>query len=136
MDSRATRALAVNVRNLMEAHSPKLSQAALAQRAGVSQRAISYLVNYRDVQDRHPGTDTAEAVAGAFGIPLWQILIPDIPLEVLLSGQLTKLVENYRDAPPEGRASVDRVAESEAKLSVQTFDPPISGDRQKIGSGR
>lgn len=130
MDSNATRALAQNVRRLMEAEDPRLSQSALAKRAGVSQRAIGYLVNYQDAHDRHPGTDTAEAVARAFGLPLWQLLIPGIPVDVLLSHQLTKLVENYRDAPKEGRACVDRVAESEARSANTAPNITISHPRR------
>jgi hypothetical protein len=39
-------------------------------------------------------------------------------MELLNSQRLTKLVYNYRDAPAEGRAQVERIAESEVKYAV------------------
>ena len=72
----------------------------------------------RDGNDRHPTTKTIEGIAAAVGIPLWQLMVPGLPMELLGSARLTKLIENYRDAPAEGRAQVERIAESEVKYAV------------------
>lgn len=90
----------------------------LAQRSGVSKSNLGYLVNYRDGSDRHPTTKTIEGIAAALGVPLWQLMMPGLPLELLESQRLTRLVENYRDAPAEGKALVERIAESEVKYAV------------------
>lgn len=116
MESAITLVLADNVRRLMEHEG--LSQGALAKRAGISQRAVGYLVNYKDVQDRHPTTPTIEAVAKAFRTEAWMLMIPHLPVDVLSSKRFAKLIENYLDAPEEGRNQVERIAESEVRYAV------------------
>jgi transcriptional regulator with XRE-family HTH domain len=74
MESHATHTLVKNVRSLME--SEGLSQQRLAKRSGVSQAAIGYLLRYKDEQDRHPTTQTVEALARAFGLQAWQLMMP------------------------------------------------------------
>lgn len=80
MVSEATLTLAANVRRLMDAE--HLSQQALAKRAGVSQRGVSYVLNYRDEHDRHPSTETVEALARAFGLQAWQLMAPNLGQEL------------------------------------------------------
>lgn len=116
MRKSATLALADNVRRLME--DAGLSQRELASKAGISQRAVGYLLNYKDEQDRHPTTQTVEAVAGAFGVDSWLLMMPDLPVELVKSKRFEKMIENYRDAPDAGRAQVERIAESEVKYAV------------------
>lgn len=116
----------------MDQQTPRWSQRELAKRAKISQRAIGYLLNYKDEQDRHPTTQTIEAVAAAFGIPVWQLMIPDIPYDLLVSRRFEKLIENYVEASPDGRASVERVAESEVRYSVA--ESVLSGTK-KTGTG-
>jgi transcriptional regulator with XRE-family HTH domain len=131
MQSSATLDLVENVRRLMKDEG--WSQTELAKRAGISQRAVSYLLNYRDAQDRHPTTETIEGIAGAFGLQVWQLMIPDLPLELLQSQRFSKLIENYRDAPEEGRRQVERIAESEVKYAVA--ETVLTGKKQS-GSGK
>jgi len=116
MENEATLALADNVRRIMEHKEWTLVD--LARLTGVSKSALGYLVNYKDGNDRHPTTKTIEGIAAAVGIPLWQLMMPGLPMELLGSQRLTKLIENYRDAPAEGRAQVERIAESEVKYAV------------------
>lgn len=116
MENEATLALADNVRRVMDHKGWTLLD--LAKRTGVSKSALGYLVNYRDSSDRHPTTKTIEGIARAMGLPVWQLMMPNMPLELLESQRLTKLIENYRDAPAEGRAQVERIAESEVKYAV------------------
>lgn len=118
MQNEATRALADNVRRLMDSRDPVWKLTDLARHSGVSKSALSYLLNYRDSSDRHPTTETVEGIATAFGLPVWQLMMPNLPIELLQSHRMARLIENYRDAPPEGRAQVERIAESEVKYAV------------------
>jgi transcriptional regulator with XRE-family HTH domain len=130
MQSNVTHALVDNVRRLM-AHA-EWTQRELAQRAGISQRAVGYLINYKDGQDRHPTTQTVEAIAVAFEIEAWQLMMPNLPLELIQSKRFTKLIENYRDAPESGRAQVERIAEGEVRYAVA--ESVLTGS-DKTGTG-
>lgn len=131
MQNEATLALADNVRRIMVHKEWTLVD--LARLTGVSKSALGYLVTYRDGNDRHPTTKTIEGIAAAVGIPLWQLMMPGLPVELLGSNRLTKLVENYRDAPAEGRAQVERIAESEVKYAVAESALKLES---KTGTGR
>lgn len=129
MERNPTLALADNVHRLMA--DAGLSQEGLAKRAGISQRAVGYLVNYRDAQDRHPTTQTIAAIAQAFDLEVWQLMMPNLPLELVRSKRLARLIENYVDAPDSGRAQVERVAESEVKYAVAES---ALIDQKKVGT--
>lgn len=118
-------ALARNLTTLMDHFD--LSQKELERKAGVGQRTISTLLNLTDPASINPRADTLDKLALAFNVPAWQLLIPDLPLELLLSHQLTKLVENYRDAPERGRESVDRIAESEVRYAIAVGKDKLTG---------
>lgn len=105
------------------------AQRELAARAGISQRSVGYLINYKDGQDHHPTTQTVEAIAGAFGVDPWQLMIPNLPLELVRSKRFGKLIENYRDAPDSGRATVERIAEGEVKYAAAESVLSKSGTR-------
>ncbi|WP_449425982.1 helix-turn-helix domain-containing protein [Rhodanobacter lindaniclasticus] len=109
-------AFARNLQRLMDHHG--LSQAELARKTGVGQSTLSKLLNTEDPSAMNPRSSTVQELADFFDVPGWQMLIPDMPLELLLSKRVTKLIENYRDAPDQGRAQVERVAESEVKYAV------------------
>ena len=130
MQINATLALADNVRRLVA--DSGVSQDELAKRAGISQRAVGYLVNYRDEHDRHPTTQTVEALARAFDVEVWQLMMPDMPLDLIQSKRMARLIENYRDAPEGGRAQVERIAESEVRYAVAESALSQSG---KLASG-
>jgi len=95
-----------------------LSQAELGRKSGIGQRTISTLLDVDNSAAINPRASTLEQLASFFGIPVWQLLIPDLPLELLLYRRVTKLIENYRDAPENGRKQVERVAEGEVKYAV------------------
>jgi transcriptional regulator with XRE-family HTH domain len=116
MQREIARALAHNLQRLMDHHG--LSQAELGRKSGVGQSTLSKLLNTEDPSTMNPRASTLESLSNYFDIPGWQLLIPDIPLDLLLSRRFTKMIENYRDAPEEGRAQVERVAESEVKYAV------------------
>lgn len=122
-DREASLALANNLKRLMEHQG--LSQNELARKSGIGQRSLSTILNLERPLEINPRSTTITAIASYFGIPAWQLLIPDLPLELMLSHRLTKLIENYRDAPEVGRTNVDRVSESEVRY----------GDNQKSANG-
>lgn len=109
-------ALARNLKRLMDHHG--LSQAELARKAGVGQSTLSKLLNTEDPSAMNPRSSTVEQLADFFDVPGWQLMVPDMPLELLLSRRFTKLIENYRDAEEIGRATVERIAASEAKSAA------------------
>lgn len=119
-------ALADNVRRLKQHRGWGLVE--LARRAGVSKSALGYLINYKDRNDRHPTMETVEGVARAFDLELWQLMVPDLPLDMLESHTFARMIENYRDAPPSGRAMVERIAESEVKYAVA--ESVLSGSKK------
>jgi transcriptional regulator with XRE-family HTH domain len=123
-------ALAHNVQRLMDHFG--LSQAELGRRSGIAQRTISTLLDVENPSAINPRARTIEQLASYFGIPAWQLQIPELPLELLLSQRMTKMIENYRDAPESGRAQVERIAESEVRYAVA--ESALTGEGKKTGS--
>lgn len=76
MPTNATLVLSRNIRFLKE--QDDLTLVEIQKRSGVSKSQISYLLNYRDTQDRHPTTQTVEALAHAFGLETWQLMHPQM----------------------------------------------------------
>lgn len=108
-------AFAVNVKRLMDHN--ELSQAELAKKTGVGQSTLSRLLDMEHPETINPRASTMDSVAAYFGVPTWQLLVPNMPLELLTSPRLARLVENYRDASEEIRAAVERIAELEVRAS-------------------
>jgi len=125
MTSDAIKALADNVRRLMDAN--KLTQKQLATRTGVSQKSISDLLNYGGSVSKEPRLGTIEKIAKGFGIPPWQLQIPELPVELLRNHSVGKVLENYRDAEPVGRENIRRVAEGEVRYA-RLKDLPAQDD--------
>ena len=87
------------------------NQSELARQSGVSQRMISHLL--RD--EASCSIETAEALATAFGLNGWHLLLPNLPHDLLDSPSLRRLVDSYISAPQSGRALFDLMAERERK---------------------
>lgn len=100
--------LANNLRALMRA--TKTTKDDLAKRSGISERMIAYIL----AKERVATIDVTEALGKPFGLTGWQMMIPNLPVELARSGRLTTLVENYI-ASDTGREYIDHVAEQEAK---------------------
>lgn len=111
-------ALSGNLQRLM-AHQ-QLSQAALSRKAGVGQSTLSNILDTEHPLEINPRTDTIEKLAKYFGIPGWQLLIPDLALDLLLSDRLGNLVDRYRAAPEQDRETLDRLAETAARYARNT----------------
>lgn len=101
-----------NLRLLMRATSIKKKQ--LAQKSGVSERMIGYIL----AKEKTPTVDVTDAIAKAFGLEGWQLMIPGVKADLAKSGKLSKLMHNYAIASDNGREYIDRVAEQEAKYVV------------------
>jgi len=108
--------LAENLRRLLSmgaAHGLPSNQSELARRSGVSQKTISnWLDPSRGVA---PVLDKLDMIAGVYRLEAWQLLMPDLPDDMLLAGHLRRLVANYRHiTDPGARRYVERIAEAEA----------------------
>jgi transcriptional regulator with XRE-family HTH domain len=87
----------------------------LAKKSGVTKRMIQYVLN----KERVPSIDVAAALAGAFSINGWQLLVPNLKSELARCGQLEKLVQNYQRANPDAQRYLDGVAERESIYNSQ-----------------
>lgn len=70
----------------------KWTQLQLEAKSGVSQSHISNILR----GENDASTAKLEAIAGAFGIPAWLLLVPELPIEVLDSPELPQLIDRYR----------------------------------------
>ena len=92
--------LARNLRYLMDQH--QLSEAAVARRAGVSQRTVNNMLR----QATSPSLDNVEMVAQSFGLNLWHLIMPDLPTDLIGSKSLAKLYHSFCRADPELRTLI------------------------------
>ena len=100
--------LARNLRQVME----RIQRSArdVADACGLSNKTVSNILN-----GAHSVTlDSASAVANEIGVPLWQLLSPEIDREIMGNPDLAKLIDSYFSASPEGRTRILRNARLEA----------------------
>ena len=93
-----------------------MPQKAIAKKAGLSQRTVSNALNPGSVDSITAGT--IEKLAECFGIEGYQLLIPGLPIEELLSKRIQKVIECYVQADPEGRENIARIAENEMRYRI------------------
>lgn len=103
--------LARNVRYLMQKHGD--TQASLSKRAGITQSNVYYVVG----TDRHVRLDTVEAIASAYGLNAWHLINPSLPQDLVDSPAISRLINTYINATPEGRALIDAVSDREARYA-------------------
>lgn len=65
------------------------------------------------------GIETANALAKPFGLLGWQLLVPDLPDELVGNGRIREMVENYLASTDEGRELLDKMAAREAKRKAE-----------------
>lgn len=116
--------LATNLSRLIAIGGPHglpTSQAELARRSGVAQKTLSnWLAPERGGA---PNLDKLVPVARVYSLEVWQLLIPDLPDDMLLLGHLKDLVANYRKIiNPKAREYIDRIAEAEAGYAARHAD--------------
>lgn len=105
-------ALAHNLQRLMDHLG--LSQAELGRRTGIAQRTISTLLDKKNAVAINPQIKTLQLLGSYFKLQPWQLLIPDMPLELLVSDRIAKLVVTYRNATPEARSLMELGGERKA----------------------
>jgi transcriptional regulator with XRE-family HTH domain len=101
--------LARNLRLLMDAAGMKAPE--VARLSGVDAKTVNNMLHGRF----DPRPEKADQVAQVFGLNGWQLLIPDLPADMLRNGHIEQLIANYVSASPDGRDSIIRVAEMAAK---------------------
>ena len=101
--------LAQNLRYLMKLRG--WSEADCAKHAKVSQKTVNNVLNAKHTTS----IDTADALARAFGLTGWHLLLPNLPDDLRQSPSVGRLIESYVKASAKGRDYIDRVAEQEAK---------------------
>ncbi len=123
MDETIKTTVATNIALLMKIN--QISQKELERRSGVSQATISNLLNPSFNPRYSPTTNVLEKIASAFDIKLWQLLIPNIPPDLLASRTIEKVLENFVAADDQGRDAISRIAEAE--LRYVQFRSPLAG---------
>jgi transcriptional regulator with XRE-family HTH domain len=101
--------LARNLKALMVASGMKSPE--VAKLAKVDAKTMNNMVNGRF----DPRPEKVDQVAAVFGLTGWQLLIPDLPGDMLRNSTLEHLIANYVSAGKDGRDSINRVAEMAAR---------------------
>ena len=115
MDGKTRKILARNVSILMKHHGH--NQISLAKKAAVSQRTISNIVNPDNPHE--PTLAKIDAVAQAYNLQTWHLLIPDAPLELLTNKCIEKVVGNFIHSSDAGRTMISRVSDREAEVAYE-----------------
>lgn len=102
--------LAKNLRTLMAIRD--WTQVQLAEKSGISQTMISSILR----EQSGCSVENADALAHAFGLTGWHLLMPGLTEDLLKSKAVQTLLESYIDASPEGKALIDAMAIRESKL--------------------
>jgi len=85
------------------------TQRDLAALSGVSQRQISNILS----QSTTCSIETADALAGAFKLNGWHLLMPNLPQDLAQAAGLRRLVEAYNGADAPTRDYLDSIADRE-----------------------
>lgn len=107
-DRKRRETVAANLRALMDKRD--WSQEETAKRAKLSQRHISNMLNKKTSSS----FETLDAVASAFEIPGWMLLLEQIPVELLDSQKIPSLIASYSAAGRDGRLLIETLADREA----------------------
>lgn len=104
----------------------KWSQTKVGDIAGVSQRTIS---NMRDPEGPSPVVENVEAVAAAFGLEGWHLIMPSLIEDLESDTSIRRIYDAYMESNQEGRRHIQRVAEREAEYQHRWVpdDPPARG---------
>ena len=107
-------AVAGNLKKLMDHFG--LTQEKLAEATGLAQRTIGYALKPGSIGSIT--TTTIEELAKYFKIEAYHLLIPDLPLEELLSRRLEHVIHSYAAANTEARENISRIAENELRYCL------------------
>ena len=67
-----------------------------------------------------PTVEKVEALAKIFKLKPWQLMLPDLPEQVVRAVELGELIENYLAASPEGQTNIELTA----KLAPRAVGQP------------
>ena len=112
MDTSARKILASNVKRLRARKG--WSQSDLATKSGIAQTAVSYCER---PDGKSPTLDTLIGLAGAFGVPVWSLLVETDDLDPTRINTLNGIVQTYARLPADSQDQVSRVAEAESRYS-------------------
>lgn len=101
--------LAANLRMLM--NTAKHSEAALAKLAGVDPTTINNILNRNNAAK----IDSVQAVAKAYGLDTWKLLVENMAEAVGHNGELGTIISAYAKTDETGRHSILKVAEIAAR---------------------
>lgn len=101
--------MSVNVRALKERHGD--SYRSLSKRSGVPRTTVERVVK----GEGGITIETCNQIAAAYGLQGWQLMMKNLPEDMVESKSISKLIEGYFSSSPEGREHITRVAEREAK---------------------
>lgn len=103
--------LAKNLRWLLDKHG--WSERSLAKRSKVAQKTVNNILN----EVSSPTLDKLEAIAAAFGLTSWQLIMPSLPKELLDSPCIPRILERYASLDDDGREYIDRTLDRETKIA-------------------
>lgn len=109
--------LATNLAHLMD--KKDWSQKKLAEVSGVAQKTISNMLNAGKPGIGASTLDKVEAVAKAFGLEGWHLLMPNLPDDIVDCKSLSQLVSDFLEAPPEGQTTISHTAHRERQLGAK-----------------
>jgi hypothetical protein len=87
----------------------------IAAKGGGKPRTIYNILD----KGRGCGLDVADQIAAGVNIPLWTLLIPNLTYDLVSSGELNTLIENYIQADTEGREMILKQASREASMGLR-----------------
>lgn len=110
--ARTTESLARNLRYLMDKKGWSYAQLSEKTAGEVSAKTIGNMLN----QVGSPRIDNVDAVARAFGLTGWHLIMPDLLTDLENGTSIARLVEAYVHSSADGRRHIERVADREAEL--------------------
>ena len=91
------------------------TQSVLAKKADISQRSVSNLLH---PETHSPKLETVEAVAEAFGLNLWHMIMPSLIEDLAAGTSFSRIYDDYMRSSEEGKKHIERVAQREAEYRV------------------
>lgn len=120
-----------NVASLMA--KSNMTQAALAQKSGVSQRTISNILNPESDPNYSPTLNNIEKISNALGVSPWQMLIGAVAVDIIASKDIDKLIHSFTSVSDEGREAILSVSKREVRYHHMA---PISTPEKLKADGR
>lgn len=111
----------------------KTSQDLLAKKTGISQKTISNVLKPGSVGSIT--TDTIEKLAKYFKLEPYHLMIPNLPIEELLSKRIEKVIECYAQSSLDSRENIERIAKNEMRYSALPKENSLTSQKSRIHYG-